>query len=52
MLMCNKLFCLQTKFVILQFIIPQYSLFNAQHCLQIQVQPLTVKHFNQTISFL
>ena len=52
MLMCHKLFCLQTKSVILQFIIPQYSSFNAQHSLRIQVLPLTIKHFNQTISFL
>ena len=38
-------FYLQTKSVSLQFIIPQYDSFNAQHCLQIQVQPLTIKHF-------
>ena len=50
MLMCHKLFCLQTKFFILQFIIPQYSLFNEQHCLQIQVQQLSI--CNKTISFL
>ena len=41
MMMYHKLFCLQTKSVILQFIIPQYGSSNAQHCLQIKVQPLT-----------